>query len=171
MATTYAVSGVLNLTLNIKVTASGDQTGTTNLDISELLRFAPSGADAVITGGWKGTAVCAAGDWLMAHASDPLGSMGTAAYSPGFTPASSKLKLLVVINEDGTNSITIARKTTNGLNIFPTADHSITVAANGIFVWYSPAGSAALTTGSTDGLTIAVSGGTPSATVLAGYGS
>jgi hypothetical protein len=172
MANVYTYSGNLSLSALLKVVFTGDQAGTISADVSKPLTFAASGGDAVITGFFKGDATCAAGDWLMAHASDPLQAMGTAVYSPGFTVAGSKLKLLYVENLDATNSITIARGATNGLAIFDTAGDSVTIKPGGFRVWYDPAGiTGALSTGSNDKATVSVSGGSPTAKVVAMYGS
>jgi hypothetical protein len=169
VAVTYTLSGTLSLGAALASVFSGDNSGQRNATVEFSDTFAASGGDVAMTGYFKGTATCAAGDWLLAHASDPLQSMGTATYSDGFDPASDKLYLLVVLNTDATNTITISRGTTNGLPIFGAADDAITIAAGGMFVWYSPAGTAALTTGTNDKLTIAVGGGSPTATVLAAY--
>ncbi len=172
MSTVYTFTGSANVVVSLRDTISGDVTGSISASVSKALRFAASGADAVITGFFQGTATCAAGDWLLAHATDPLGSMGSAEYSPGFTVAGSKLKLLYIENMDDTRTITVARRATAGLAIFDTAGDSVTIQPGGCRLWYDPTGlTAALTTTSNDGLTIAVSGGTPTATVLAMYGS
>ena len=47
----------------------------------------------------------------------------------------------------------------------------ITLAPGDVFLYYKKAGTAALTTTSNDGLTVAVSAGNPTCKVLAGYGS
>jgi hypothetical protein len=171
MATTATYSGALSLGVTVTAALGGDRSGT-SVDTAGLsAALAPTGGTApTISGSFKGTATCAAGDWLLAHASDPLGTMGDATYSTGFTVASSKLKVLMVVNLDSTNSITIARGTTNGLPIFNAADDAITLAPGDCFFYYKQAGTAALTTGSNDKLTISVSGGSPTATVMAVYG-
>lgn len=171
MATTTTYSGTTSISVAMRNALSGELTGEENAIFSAALTFAAAGGTApTLSGFFKGTATCAAGDWLLAHATDPLQSQGSATYSQGFTVASSKLKLLVVKNEDSTNSITIARGSTNGLPIFDAASDAITLAPGDIFLYYKQAGTAALTTGSNDKLTISVSGGSPTATVLAAYG-
>lgn len=170
MATTYTPSGTLTITPTFQTVASVDQTGQFLSGMAAITKTFNS-TNTTISGYFYGTAVCAAGNWLMAHATDPLQGMGDAAYSPGFTVASSKLKLLIVQNVDSTNTITISRGTSNGLPIFDAADDSITLTAGGVFVYFNNAGTAALTTTSNDKLTIAVGGGTPNAYVLAAYGA
>lgn len=171
MALTTTLSGSATLQATAKSLYSGDRAGEETVSFSDLLTFAASGGDApTISGFFKGTATCAAGDWLLAHATDPLGAMGDAGYNQGFTVASSKLKLLYIKNLDSTNSITIARGATNGLPLFDTANDSITLAPGDIFIFYKKAGTAALTSGSNDKLTIAVSAGSPTCTVIALYG-
>ena len=171
MALTTTLSGNATLQANFKSVFSVDRSGEETVGFSDLLTFAAAGGDApTISGFFKGTATCAAGDWLLAHATDPLQSMGDAGYSEGFTVASTKLKFLYIENLDTTNTITISRGTTNGLPIFNAADDAITLAAGDFFCYYKKAGTAALTTGSNDKLTIAVGGGSPTATIIAAYG-
>jgi hypothetical protein len=171
MALTTTLSGQLQLTAELKSLYSGDRAGEEKVTISELLTFAAAGGDApTISGFFKGTATCAAGDWLLAHASDPLGTMGTAGYNQGFTVDGTKLKLLFIKNLDTTNSITIIRGASNGLPIFEAAGDGITLAPGDIFLFYKKAGTAALTTTSNDKLTISVSAGSPTCTVVAAYG-
>ena len=171
MALTTTLSGNATLQANFKSVFSVDRSGEETVGFSDLLTFAAAGGDApTISGFFKGTATCAAGDWLLAHATDPLQSMGDATYNQGFTVAGTKLKLLYIKNLDSTNSITIARGAAAGLPIFDAASDSITLAPGDIFIYYKKAGTAALTTTTNDKLTIAVSGGSPTATVIAAYG-
>ncbi len=118
----------------------------------------------------RGTGTAAAGDLLLAHATDPLQGMGDAAYAPGFTVASSKLKTLVIQNTDSTDSITVARGAANGLPVFDAASDAITLAPGDFFIYHKKAGTAALTTGSNDKLTISVSAGSPTFEIMAIYG-
>jgi hypothetical protein len=172
MATSYSHSGSLTLKAFLKATASGDQTGSHTAEIDELLTFALSGGDTTMIGFIKGaTVTCAAGDWLLAHATDPFQSMGDAAYSPGFTVAGSKLKLIIIINTDAANSITVARKASTGLPIFNADGDAITIGPGGFECRYIPGGTAALSTGVNDALAISVSAGSPTCTVLLGYGA
>lgn len=171
MALTTALSGTVQLNTNFKSDYSGDRTGNEQIGDPISLAFAAAGGDApTISGFFKGTATCAAGDWLLAHASDPLGSMGNAGYNQGFTVAGTKLKFFYVRNTDTTNSITIARKTSAGLPIFDADGDSVTLAPGDVFMFFKKAGTAALTTTTNDGLTISVSGGAPTCIVMAAYG-
>ena len=171
MAVTTTYSGTVQLAINFNCAFSGDRDGSEAAAYRLLTTFAASGGTApTISGFLKGTITAAAGDILLAHATDPLQSMGDAGYSEGFTVASTKLKFLYIENLDTTNTITISRGTTNGLPIFNAADDAITLAAGDFFCYYKKAGTAALTTGSNDKLTIAVGGGSPTATIIAAYG-
>ena len=171
MAVTTAFSGSANISLEAIATFTVDRTGAQRSAINKAITFAASGGTAPTISGWVyGTLTCAAGDLLMAHATDPFGTMGNADYAPGFTVASSKLKLFYFENTDSTNTITVARGATAGLPIFDAANDSITLDAGGLFLWFLKAGSAALTTTSNDKLTIAVGGGSPTAICLALYG-
>jgi hypothetical protein len=169
MATTVTASGNLSLILNFLASFSGDTSGQRQAAVSNTKTYGSGGT--AIDGFFKGTAVCAAGDWLLAHATDPLQGMGDAAFSDGLTVAGKKLKMLYIRNEDATNSITITRKTGNPLPIFNADADALTIQPGGTFFLDIPNGTAALTTGTNDGLTIAVSGGSPNATVVAVYGS
>lgn len=171
MAVTTTYSGSLSIALRLAAALSGDRTGSEVASASDSLTFAAAGGDApTLSGFLSGTATAAAGDWLLAHATDPLQGMGDAGYSEGFTVAGAKLKLLYVKNNDSTNSVTIARGATNGLPLFDAASDSITLAPGDIFLFFKKAGGAALTTGSNDKLTLSVSAGAPSLTVIAAYG-
>ena len=171
MALTTTLSGSATLQASFKSVFSVDRAGEESVAFSDLLTFAASGGDApTISGFFKGTATCAAGDWLLAHASDPLGTMGDAGYNQGFTVAGAKLKLLYIKNLDATNSITVARGAAAGLPIFDAASDSITLAPGDIFIYYKKAGTAAITTTVNDKLTISVSAGSPTCTVIAAYG-
>lgn len=171
MALTTTLSGSLRIEPNFKSAFSGDRSGEEQINDAQVILFAASSGDApTLTGFFKGTATCAAGDWLLAHASDPLGSMGNAGYNQGFTVDGSKLKFFYVRNTDSTNSITITRKTSSGLPIFNADGDAVTLAPGDIFMFYKKAGTAALTTTSNDGLTISVSAGNPTCIVIAAYG-
>jgi hypothetical protein len=123
-----------------------------------------------VSGFLAGQFTAAAGDLLLAHATDPLGAMGSETYSAGFSPASSKLKILAIQNTDATNTVTVARAAANGLPIFAAAGDGTTLDAGGCFFWFNKAGTAALTTGTNDALTISVGGGTPICNLVAIYG-
>lgn len=170
MAYTYA--GTISLALNATATASGDPVaGVHTLAESLFAILAPSGGSApTITGYLAGSITAAAGDLLLAHDTDPFQGMGSEAYSAGFSPASAKIKAIYFKNTDSTNTITIARGNTNGLPIFNAADDAITLAAGDCFFYYKKAGTAALTTGSNDKLTISVGAGSPTADVVVIYG-
>lgn len=169
MATTNTPSGTISLTASLFNTFTGDSTGNRSQQVS-VTKLLDS-VNTPIAGFFKGEAIAAAGDWLLAHASDPLSGMGDAAYSDGFTVSGKKLTLLLIVNKDATNSITITRKTAAGLPIFEADGDAIIIKAGGIFMYFNPTGTAALTTTVNDGLTIAVSGGTPACDVMAAYRS
>lgn len=173
MAVTGAPTGTLFINPAFKNTLSGDMSGeeATNATVQTIIFAASGGTAPTVTGWFQGTMTAAAGDILLAHATDPLQSMGSASYCQGFTVAGSKLKLLYIVNNDTTNTITIQRGATNGLPIFLAAEDGMTIPASGIFLYYNKAGTAALTTGSNDKLTISVSAGSPTAYVLAVYGA
>jgi hypothetical protein len=168
----YTYAGTLTVALTGTATASGDPvSGVHSLAESLTATFAASGGSApTITGFLAGSITAAAGDLLLAHDTDPFQGMGSEGYSAGFSPASSKIKAIYIKNTDSTNTITIARKATNGLPIFDAASDAITLAAGDCFFYYKKAGTAALTTGSNDGLTISVGGGSPTADVVVIYG-
>lgn len=174
MANTGTVAGSVGITASLAEVLAGDQSGQIKSAMSATLRFAAAASlpdIAQASGFLYGKPVCAAGDWLLAHLTDPFNAMGDAVYPGGFSPAAKKIKAIIIRNLDATNSITIARGTLLGLPIFSAADDAITIPAGGLFVLTLPAGSAAITTGVNDKLTIAVGGGTPQAEVLVVYGT
>lgn len=172
MALTTTYSGSLSLAIALRSAFGGDYSGGQEAEERLSVTFAAAGGTApTLSGFLMGTADAAAGDWLLAHATDPFQGMGDATYSAGFTVAGTKLKLLYIKNEDATNSVTIIRGAANGLPIFAAAGDGLTILPGGVLLLYDPAGlTAALTTTSNDKLTLSVSGGSPDLTVLCGYG-
>lgn len=173
MALTTAYSGSVQLAINLQNLFSGDRDGTESAAYRIAATLAASGGTApTISGFLKGDIVAAAGDILLAHATDPFGTMGDSVYSTGFTVASSKLKLFYFEHTDtsGSNTITIARKASTGLPIFDTAGDSITLSPGDWICRLFKAGTAALTTGSNDALTISVSAGSPGMKIICAYG-
>lgn len=168
----YTYLGDLSIGMNVIVTASGDPiSGNMRLAETFAANLAAAGGTApTVSGFLAGSIVAAAGDLLFAHATDPFGAMGSETYSAGFTVAGSKLKLLYIRNTDSTNTITISRAAANGLPIFNAASDAMTLDPGDVFFYHKKAGTAALTTGSNDALTIAVGGGSPTADVVAIYG-
>lgn len=167
----YTYSGNFGLNLNAQALADAGYSGSISLIETLSAVFAAAGGSApTLSGFLKGTITAAAGDLLLAHATDPFQSMGSAEWSPGFTVASSKLKLLYIKNLHASIAIAVARKATNGLPVFDAASDAVTITAGGVFLYYNPAGTAALTTGSNDALTITPASGSPTATVVAFYG-
>jgi hypothetical protein len=173
VATVRSYGGNLGLTLLAQYLASVDGAGGEAINLRKSLTFAAAGGDAPTLSGWvyASEITAAAGDWLIAHASDPFQGMGDAAYSPGFAPAGAKVKLLYILADgDNTETITIARGATNGFPLFDAANDSVTLAAGDFLLRYWQAGSAALTTTSNDKLTVSVSGAGPLLSVLILYG-
>jgi hypothetical protein len=162
----------LALQIALRAAYSGDRDGGEEARAALSVAFAPTGGTApTLSGFLKGTVAAAAGDLLLAHATDPLQGMGDARYSEGFAVAGTKLKLLFIQNNDPTNSVTIIRGAANGLPIFAAAGDGLTILPGGVLFLYDPAGlTAALVSGSNDKLTASVSGGTPSCEIICGYG-
>lgn len=171
MATTYTYSGQLVTSLEGSVTFSGDATGTQKGSGGGSVAFAASGGTAPTTSGFlKGTlTISAPGDILLAHATDPFQGFGDAVYASGFTVAGSKLKSLLIRNTGSSGSVVIIRAAANGLPIFQAAGDGIELAAGDVFLWHKTAGTAALTTGTNDALTLTPTG-TATLEVTAVYG-
>jgi hypothetical protein len=174
MAASAVYSGSISLTAQLQAILGTDLSGSQVGKFLRSLSFSASGGAAPTLTGFVHAAavVCAAGDWLLADASDPFQSMGDAQYSQGFAPAGAKPKLITVANLDTVNTITVKRGAANGLTLFDTAGAGQVIQPGGFLFFYDPTGATcgALTTGSNDKLTIAVSGGSPNAEVLIGYG-
>lgn len=175
MANTYVPSGQIQISPSFMNTVTGDETGALRPDISAYtLAFGATAslpATAQISGYLSGNPICAAGDWLLAHASDPFQGMGDATYSAGLVLASKKVKMLIVYNQDLTNSISLEPKTGNPLLFLAAAADKVTIQPGGILVLTIPTGTAALVALTNDGITVSVSGGTPQAEVLVVYGT
>jgi hypothetical protein len=173
MATTTAYSGTTSIIQTLTCVLSGEKTGSENAQISKNLTWAAAGGTAPTISGWLiGTGTAAAGDLLLAHATDPLQGMGDATYSEGFTVASTKLKGLYLENLSTTagQDITIIRGAANGLPIFAAAGDGITLAPGDFIYLFIKAGTAALTTTSNDKLTLSVAAGSPTFRLVAAYG-
>ncbi|MDO8607689.1 MAG: hypothetical protein Q7R40_14215 [Phaeospirillum sp.] len=173
MAVTATFTGAVSLSINAQAAYTVDASAGPALRILQSLTWAFTGGDAPTIAGWLYSAevTCAAGDWLLAHATDPFQGMGDSVYPTGFIVAGSKLKLLYIRNTDPTNTITIVQGAVNGLPIFVAAGDGITLASGDWNCLYKKAGTAALTTGSNDKLTISVGAGSPTCEVAAFYGA
>ncbi len=172
MATTYSYSGSLLFTLLASVAFSGETTGTQQSKKQLTITFDPSGGDAPTISGFLSGSLSFSGsvDMLLADPTDPTQAAGTAAYSPGFTVAGSKIKAFYLRNTSTTASITIARGAANGVPIFDAASDAITIPAGGMIYIEYRAGTAALTTTSNDKLTRTSSSGTATADMVVIYG-
>lgn len=148
----------------------------------ELLKFiqtwSNTGGTAPTWDGWLyGEFTVSAGDILAAHATTPvLGSAANATYSTGLTSNGKKPKLIYLRNTiavGGTGTFTVIRGAANGLPVFLAANDGLTLTPGGVWIWSDPAGSVvgALSSGSNDKLTLAVTAGTPTAELLIVYGS
>lgn len=174
MATTYTYGGTLEISASAQASAGTDWSGTVAAALASSIEFAVSGGTPpTISGFLRGTGTATNGDILIANSTDPLQGMGDSTFSPGFTVAGSKLKFLMVVNNDTTQTITFSNGAANGTTIFDgTNTHGEKIEPGGLWLYYDPTGalSAALTTGSNDKITVAISGGTPEFDLLAFYG-
>lgn len=173
MSTAYAVTGNSVLSQSAQGVASGDSTGGPQLSETTNISFAATGGTAPTMDGWlNGNLVAAAGDILLAHATDPLGAMGDSTYSPpGYAVAGKKIKEIRFKNNDSTQSVTIISKASVGAPIFAALGDGIVLLPGASYYMNWPAGTAAMTTGANDALTLAVTGGTPDVEITVRYGS
>lgn len=172
MAVTPTFSGTHVSYPSFRIAKSGDKGGADTYDEQVSVTWAVTGGTAptgegVLNGSLS---VTGAQDILLAHATDPLQACGDSTYSEGFAPAGKKLKYLRIRNTHATASLKVERGT-NGLPVFDATGDSITIPAGGYVEWYFPAGTAALTTGSNDKLTLTPSTGTMTGEIIAVYGS
>lgn len=172
MATTNTYSGNVSLTGELRTAYSVDSTGGRSAKFTESLVFDPAGGDApTISGYLNGTlALSGAVDCLLAAASDPLQGAGDAAYSDGFSPAGAKIKLLRIKCTDATHGFTVARKATNGVDLFEAASDAVRLMPGDVLLLYRKAGGGALSTGSNDGLTLTPLSGSPTGEITVVYG-
>jgi len=171
MASTNTITGRETVSLAFLNTFGTDSTGqrVVNIDLSKVFD-----ANNITVSGWLHSAavVCAAGNWLLAHATNPFQAMSASVYSDGLSPGTLKIKMILIINSDATNTITVKRAAANSLPLFDTASAGVVIQPGGHYMFYDPTGATcgALTTGVNDALTIAVGGGTPNAEVFVVYG-
>jgi hypothetical protein len=175
MSITRTFSGSLDINAVAKDTLSGDIAGTESIVRALSIAFAASGGSAPTISGFITGAVATSttpADLLLAHATNIFVNFGgTATYSTGFTVAGSKVKLLLLENLDTTNSITVTTPHLHSFPIIQAADQSLRDLGPGdVYLFFAKAGSAALTTGSNDALTLVSSAGTPQLQVSVLYG-
>lgn len=171
MATTNAYSGNSAVTLTAQAAFSGDTSGNRRASLSVTRTYAASGGTApTVSGFLRGLVTVAAGDILLAHASDPFGAMGDSTWYDGFAPASSKLKALLLKNCHASIGITVSRGAANGLPFLAAASDAFYLQPNGLFFMEWPDGLAALTTGSNDKITLAPDSGNPTMELMAVFG-
>lgn len=172
MATTYSYAGESRIEYELRAAFAGDSEGGRVARIAHRTLWSAAGGSVPTISGWlKGTFTAAAGDLLLAHATDPLQGMGDSIYSDGFTVAGSKLKALYIRNGDAAQSMTILRGALLGLPIFVNPSDGITIQPGGR-VWLEfPTGTDALASGGNDKLEVTVSGAhTAASDILAIYG-
>ncbi len=169
MATTVTYTGRIASQPSVTATLSGDKAGQEVFELPLSYTFGRDDAPAVV-GALEGyLSVTGAQDILLAHATDPLGATGSASYSEGFAPAGKELMYLRIANQHASASLLVERSAANGLPIFDAAGEGMSIGPGGYREWYEPAGFGALTTGSTDALTLSPSSGTVEAHILAFY--
>lgn len=165
MATTVTYDGSLSIEDQFRALFTVEFEG------SEVAKVASRSTLTTIAGFFKGAFTVAAGDFLLAHASDPLQGMGDAAYTLNFTVASKKLAYLYLKNTHASISWSFARGAANGLTLFDAASDAITLKAGAEFRMadFTNGITSALTTGSNDKLTITPASGSPTGTIVAVY--
>lgn len=176
MAVATTMSGSLALSLLAQAAYGTDWGGTATAKVTDTVSFAASGGtDPTIAGFLKGTgSISGAVDMLLAHATDPLQGAGDATYSTGYAPSGvGKIKAIYLQNTTaaGGGNLTVARGAANGAPIFDTAGDSITLPPGGIALLYFKTGTAVITTGSSDKVTVTPSTGTVTFTILVVYGT
>jgi len=174
MATTYTYTGNIRTSGYFQAEASVELSGAIKQHVDQSIAFNNAGGDEPdIQGFFYGIgSISGAVDMLLAHASDPMQGAGDATYCPGFTVAGSKLKFLRIRNTTaaGGGNLAIARGAANGLPIFDAAGDALSLPPQGEITLHLQTGTAALTTGSNDKLTVTPSSGTVTFTILAVYG-
>jgi len=88
----------------------------------------------------------------LADSADPLGAAGDDV--PSSDPEGTKLKFLLIENLDSTNYVAVKKGTNGDTNVFTGSTDSVRIDAGGIFLWYSPAGSNAMSDGVDDEIVV-----------------
>jgi hypothetical protein len=170
MSTTATLTARISLAMSAVATLSGDKTGTENFE--ELITLIAGRGDCpALSGALSGDfSIAAATDFLLADPSDPFAGGGNATYTDGFDPAGDKLFALLIVNNDADESLKIERGAANGLPVFDAAGEGLNIGPDGAFFhWYDPAGTAALTSGTNDKLTLTPSANTVTGRLVAFY--
>lgn len=176
MASTNTPSGAMSIALQLLNTFGGDSAGQRLASGGWQYNFLSGVAtapDIQITGWLKGVATVTnvSATLEFAHASDPLSTIGDAAYCDGFAPAGKKLVAIFLYNRSQTQTITVTRPASLGLSIV-TASGAITLAPLSAFALIVPSGiTAALVTGGAgnDKLSVVTGAGTADMDVIAVY--
>lgn len=172
MAKTVTYSGEIVIKGLVKMALSGDAVGDERAVQEWLYTLAAAGGTAPTISGVLCTSftVDTSGAILIAHATDPTQGFGSATYSQGFAPAGTKVKAIGIKNTGATNSLVVTRTASVGFALFDAAADAMTIAPGDCFFRTYKAGSAALSTGSNDSITLAPSADTTTCALIVIYG-
>lgn len=170
MATTVTMSGSLTVSGSLNATLSGDKTGGEVDKLYEANTYAAAGGSAPTVDGWTSgsISIAIATDYLVAAATAAFGS-----HSEGLVPSTKKIKALYIKNTSaaGAGNLAVARGAAAGLTVFDAAGDSITLPPGGSILIQFETGTAAITTGASDKLSLSPSAGTVTADIKIWWGS
>ena len=157
MAYADTLSGDIEIRIHPKiVTTEGNINGIRDALFKAIVRLSDGSGSGAATGFFMTAATITTGGVTLslADSADPLGAAGDD--TPTMDPEGLKLKCIAIKNKDTTNYVTVKRATTTGdANIFSGSTDTMRIDPNGgFFIWYSPAGSNAMSDGVDDELTL-----------------
>lgn len=168
MAYSDTLNGDAQAKLNFDLTtAEGRVAGNRTLALNLLKKFTDGTGSLQATGFFDSTFTATTGGITvsLADSADPLGAAGDD--TPTEDPEATKLRVLLIENQDATNYVTLARGTNGEASILSGTTDTVRIDPGGFFLWVSPAGSNAMNDGVDD--EIDVQADTASCTVRIAY--
>ena len=176
MATTRTPTGSVQATHSLSHTLTGDEVGSPTISLQNQQSVQAGAALPNIDGdtGFHGVATVTTTptDIELAHATDPLQALGDATQFQGQSPASKKLKALLLKNLSAASYIDVKMPATLGLAGLGFAASQLIkrIMPNGHLSWSDPGGSTAMVNDTNDHLELTAQVGTPQLEILAIYG-
>lgn len=176
MANTRTPTGSVQASATLTHTLAGDEVGSPTMTLANTQAILAGAALPNIDGdtGFYGVATCTSTptDIELAHATDPLQGLGDATQFQAQSPASKKLKALMMKNLSAAAYIDVTNHATLGLAGMGWAASQLIkrIMPNGCLLWTDPAGSTAMVNDTNDHVTLTAQTGTPTLAILAIYG-
>ncbi len=172
MATTVTPAGAISASISLSNLLAGDQSGapTIGASVSRTMKVSAAAPEIEVGGGWYGIATATTVTSIsLAHATDPLQGLGDAAPAQGYSMTGRKLCALYMENLSSTITVDVKVPAANGLVSLGWAASGwvCVLQPYGFFCMSFPAGSATLTAGTNDLITLTTSSSTAQVKIVA----